>query len=142
MIKKLYMCYQPIPGKNSSKLQAVKLVKDLTKFGLLESKTIIDDLYNHPGIIKTLDICVDLDKFLAIIENCPPELIVNSLEEVRNIKLLSLGIGEEIEYREALKYYLGFETSNSLVIEKLINLLTKEQMIQISKVITQEFYGS
>jgi hypothetical protein len=138
MIEKMNIRYQPTGG-DKNKLMACKLIKDLTRLSLRESKDIIDDIYSNPGVTKLLDIRVDPFEFKKLIGKAPPELIVNSLEEERNLKILSLGLGEEDEYRECLKYYMMFDSKSMM--DELLSILTKDQMIKLTEKLNKEYYG-
>jgi hypothetical protein len=138
MIEKMNIRYQPTGG-DKNKLMAIKLIKDLTGLSLMECKDIIDDIYNNPGVTKSLDIRVDPFEFKKLIGKAPPELIVNSLEEERNLKILSLGLGEEDEYRECLKYYMMFDSKSMM--DELLSILTKDQMIKLTEKLNKEYYG-
>lgn len=140
---KINLLYKPTNPKNTSKLKTVRGIMDLSGLGLREAKDIADDLYNSPNLPKIITCKDSINTFdiKKILLDFPDEIQVSSKEEERNIKILSLGLGEIDEYRETLEYYLGFETSNSLIIKELVSVLTKEQMIYLSKIITKEFYG-
>jgi hypothetical protein len=138
MTRKIKLIYHP--NGSNHKLQAVKCVKDLTGLGLRDSKDIVDQIYdNKPMIIESY--ISDPNKLRESLNQLPPEIKHSTTEELRNINLLSLGLGDEEEYRETLEYYLGFEISNPNIIKEIVSVLTKEQMVYISKIIKEEFYG-
>ena len=43
-------------SKCDNKLQVVKLIKDCTELGLKDSKDIDDEMFNHIGLFKELEI--------------------------------------------------------------------------------------
>lgn len=138
--RKIKLTYFPNIDGSTSKLRAVKCVKDLTGLGLKESKNIVDQIYiNKPMFIETG--VTDPNQLKDLLKDLPPEIKHSTTEELRNINLLSLGLGDDDEYKETLEYYLGFEISNSKIIKEMVSVLTKEQMVHISKVIKEEFYG-
>lgn len=141
MTRKIQILYRENIVASNSKLRSVKAIKDLTGLGLKDSKYLCDDLYDSPNIPKLIECRVietlDIKKILS---DFPPEIKVSFIEEERNIKLLSLGMGELEDYQESLEYYLGFETK-SPIIKEIISILTKEQMIHLSGIITKEYYG-
>ena len=43
-------------SKCENKLQVVKLIKDCTELGLKDSKWIADDMFNHIGLVKEIEL--------------------------------------------------------------------------------------
>ena len=128
--------------KDGSKLKFCRMIKELSGITLRESKDIVDWVYEHHNQIKTIESnLTPVEARKVINEWCPPEITIDDLENQRNIKILSLGIGTDEEYREALRFYLGFEMSDSKIIDKVVQLLNRDQMIELAKDFCQEFYG-
>jgi hypothetical protein len=126
-------------SKTTNGLLMVKLIKDCTGLGLLESKSIMDNLKDRKVEIEVLDGFYQ-DK-VTYIEHLKEVLTNGStggkyilscfdLEYIREYKLLSLGIGERIDYEKFILYkmrnddnFLGF----------ILNKLTTDDLIEVFK---------
>jgi Ribosomal protein L7/L12 C-terminal domain len=89
------------PGQ--SKLALVKAIKDITGFGLRDSKEIVDRLSSNPQIIKFNATSGDINKIKRYLGDCPDiDYTMTDVESIRDRKLLELGIAEHSDYVEEL----------------------------------------
>ena len=125
------------------KLKLVKLIKDCTGLGLKPSKDIADELFDSPGLYKEITLLenevVDgfhidyYKKFITEIHEIGKFEVIGGLSWERNLKLLTLGIGDLDEYTSFLSEYMSLNNSedNKVILEKIISKLKKEDLIEI-----------
>lgn len=131
---KISIIYKPSLGNGENRLQTCKMIKGITNLGLKESKDIMDKIYNNPYSLYFLETNLGREQLNQMVSiSCPEEIVVNDLESKRELQLLTLGISEDIEYREMLKYF--FPTS-----DLLIQILNRDQMIEVTKQISKMYY--
>ncbi len=132
-IKLLYKC--------ENKLQVVKLIKDCTKLGLRESKDITDYLFQNIGKSKEIelvdpyiktDILITPSELIKEINNFGDFKITGSISWERDVKLLSLGIGDKSDYLKFFSEYLNFnEKDFNNILDKIISKIDKEKLVEI-----------
>lgn len=118
-------------------LKLVKLIKDCTDLGLKDSKIIYDSLHVYKTVeFKLRDDC--LKKFIEEVPTCGGEIIVNRDDAYRrNLKVLSIGIGEKSEYIDFIIEFFNeksFEESKSILNLALQKLTKKDLEEIISKI--------
>lgn len=127
-----------VNGDVSSKLQFVKLIKSSTRLGLKESKDICDYLCSNKGKTVEIEIYEELevkDKFHKTIpylmENLPScgDISFNGGKDYqREIKILSLGIGENEDYYRVIEEYLNL---NNSFINNILSKLKREDLQEL-----------
>ena len=130
--------------KCDSKLQLVKLIKDCTGWGLLESKYIADDLFNSPDVYREIilqESKVDSSgvfqdyykKFTTEIGDIGDFKINGGLSWERDLKMLSLGLGDLEEYTNFLAEYISMNNSddNKVMLQRIFTKLKKEDLVEI-----------
>jgi hypothetical protein len=134
--------------KVTSKLMFVKILKNVTGLGLKESKDIVDYLCDNPRVSKDIDIkkdFIDYDgnvtdsvRYLREeLPNCGGNIIFNGAKEYeRELKMLSLGIGDKDDYYSFLMDYIDINK------EFIINILSKLEKEDLQKLIKEINYDS
>ena len=128
-----------VNGDVSSKLQFVKLIKFSTRLGLKESKDICDHLCSNKGKTVEIEIYEELevkdgkfDKTIPyLMENLPScgDISFNSGKDYqREIKILSLGIGENEDYYRVIEEYLNL---NNSFINNILSKLKREDLQEL-----------
>jgi hypothetical protein len=130
--------------KCDSKLQLVKLIKDCTDWGLLESKHVADDLFKSPDVYKEITLReskVDSSgvfqdyykKFTTEIQDIGDFKINGGLSWERNLKMLRLGVGDLEEYTNFLAEYISMNNSddNKVMLQRIFTKLKKEDLVEI-----------
>ena len=128
-------------SKCENKLQVVKLIKDCTKLGLRESKDITDYLFQNIGKSKEIelvdpyiktDILITPSELIKEINNFGDFKITGSISWERDVKLLSLGIGDKSDYLKFFSEYLNFnEKDFNNILDKIISKIDKEKLVEI-----------
>jgi hypothetical protein len=134
--------------KVTSKLMFVKILKNVTGLGLKESKDIVDYLCENPRVSKDIDIKKDfIDYDGSVINsvrylreelpNCGGNILFNGgVEYERELKMLSLGIGDKDDYYSFLMDYIDINK------EFIINILSKLEKEDLQKLIKEINYDS
>jgi hypothetical protein len=130
--------------KCDSKLKFVKLVKECTGLGLKPSKDIADELFDSPGLYKEISLQENkidesgvlqdyYKKFITEIHDIGDFQINGGLAWERNLKMLSLGVGDLEEYTSFLSEYMSLNSldDNKIILQKIISKLKKEDLIEI-----------
>lgn len=107
-----------------TKLSFVKLIKECSGLGLKEAKDLCDELHKNPCIVREMPIrdweSYDYNtgkstpattdyrrKFITEIKDVGGRFVVNGgVQWQRNVKMLSLGIADKLDYTEFMKDYL------------------------------------
>lgn len=124
-----------------SKLMFVKLIKEYSGLGLKDSKDLCDPLFESNSQLEFelseerfnlnyTQILIRLKKELYEIDDCL--LLVNNN---RNAKLLSLGLGEKKEYINFLSENISF--LNDEEIKDFLNILNKDKLIKLTNKINK-----
>lgn len=127
-----------VNGDVPSKLHFIKLIKLSTRLGLKESKDICDYLCSNKGKTVEIEIYEELevkDKFHKTIpylmENLPScgDISFNGGKDYqREIKILSLGIGENEDYYRVIEEYLNL---NNSFINNILSKLKREDLQEL-----------
>ena len=89
------------PGND--KLSLIKIVKDITGYGLKDSKDIVDNIMVTPQIIKFAASNNDAKRIRKYLTECDGlEFTMTDIETIRDRKLLQLGIADHKDYVEEL----------------------------------------
>jgi hypothetical protein len=120
------------------KLMFVKIIKTVTGLGLKESKDICDYLCNNKGKIFEIEVedsftdqntgnsLSSLKYLKEELPNCGGEILINGGTEFeRELKMLSLGIGNIEDYSSFIKEY---SRMNSDFLNNILNKLKKEDL--------------
>ena len=112
------------PG--SAKLNLVKAIKDITGYGLRESKDIVDSSINMPQVLKAMMSSDEIKRAKESLNNCVGlEYTMTDIQTIRNRKLIELGIADrndlvdELVDQDINEIYL-----NKYDLEKIKELLT------------------
>lgn len=126
--------------KPISKLKFVKAIKMVTNLGLKDSKDKADFLFDNLGSSVDIELVEDLERTdnLRSIDYLRKELdecggeskLTGGLEWERNLKMLSLGLGESQEYVDFLSEYLKY--NHESIIKPLLNKLSKQDLIDLT----------
>lgn len=128
-----------VNGDVSSKLHFVKLIKFSTRLGVRESKDICDHLCSNIGKTVEIEIYDELEvkdgEFYKTIpylmENLPRcgDISFNGGKDYqREIKILSLGIGENEDYYRVIEEYLNL---NNSFINNILSKLKREDLQEL-----------
>jgi hypothetical protein len=123
--------------KCDSKLSFIRLIKVCTGLGLRDSKDIADELCDSPGLYKEITLLENkinqsgglvidyYKKFIEEIHELGKFEVIGGLSWERNLKLLTLGIGDLDEYTSFLSEYMSLNNSedNKVILEKIISKL-------------------
>ena len=131
------------------KLKFVKLIKDVTGYGLLQSKNICDVLcsnfkdYDDYG---TLHVPLSIEilnkesykKLISELPDCGGKFeISGGLDWERNFKILSLGLGNEDDYINFIKEYLNNYKNSEISENILILTLSKLSKQDLQEIFTK-----
>jgi len=130
--------------KCDNKVKFVKLIKECTGLGLLDSKWIADELFDSPGLYKEITLLENkinesgvvqdyYKKFTTEIQDIGDFQINGGLAWERNLKMLSLGVGDLEEYINFLTEYMSLNTldDNKIILQKIVSKLKKKDLIEI-----------
>jgi hypothetical protein len=129
-------------SESKNKIQFVKIIKDCTLLSLLESKHIADYLFQNIGKSKEIelvdpyiktDILITPSELIKEINNFGDFKITGSISWERDVKLLSLGIGDKSDYLKFFSEYLNFNEKdfNNILLDKIISKIEKEKLVEI-----------
>jgi hypothetical protein len=130
--------------KVTSKLLFVKILKNVTGLGIKESKDIVDYLCDNPRVSKDIDIKKDFGNVIDSIRylreelpKCGGNIIFNGGKEYeRELKMLSLGIGDKDDYYSFLMDYIYI---NKEFITNILSKLEKEDLQKLIKEINDSY---
>jgi len=130
--------------KCDNKLRFIKLIKECTGLGLKESKWLSDELFDSPGLYKEISLQENkidesgvlqdyYKKFITEIHGIGDFQINGDLAWERNLKMLSLGVGDLEEYTSFLSEYMSLNSldDNKIILQKIISKLKKEDLVEI-----------
>jgi hypothetical protein len=133
-------------SKATNRLVMVKLIKDCTGLDLRQSKFIMEDLEDRKVEIEVLDgfylppptfqKITYIDRLKEVLNNGSTggKYIITyfDLESIREYKLLSLGIGERIDYENFMLYKMRNENDEKFL-ELILKKLSIDDLIEIFK---------
>jgi hypothetical protein len=125
--------------KIENRLKLIKLIKDVSGLSLKESKDLSDYLCDNEKKTIELNIEKDFKDWNGNIINslkhlkeelpkCGGKIILNSKEFERELKMLSLGLGELEEYSSFIRDYLD---TNYGFLENILSKLKKEDLQEL-----------
>jgi hypothetical protein len=110
----------------TSKLNFVKMVKDLTGYGLKESKDICDDI--HRSIPKEIEV-LDVENFIKqMTQNFGDYVDVYHPAYDRDLKILLVGVGDKTDYVDAI---IKLIERNPDRLNTILKRFEKEDLIEI-----------
>ena len=130
-------------SKCDNKLQVVKLIKDCTGLGLKDSKWIADEMFDHIGLVKEIELREPYiragktfnpyEEFTKNIRDFGHFHVTGGLSWERDSKMLSLGIGEIEDYANFVSEYMSYNDlkENKMILEVLFSKLEKEDLIEL-----------
>lgn len=130
-------------SKCENKLQVLKLIKDCTGLGLRESKDIADLMFNNIGLVREIELTEPYlregnvfnpyQEFTTKIKEFGDFQVTGGLSWERNVKMLSLGIGETGDYVNFVSEYmtLNNKEENKEILEVLFSKLKKEDLVEL-----------
>ena len=130
-------------SKCDNKLQVVKLIKDCTGLGLKDSKWIADEMFNHIGLVKEIELREPYiragktfnpyEEFTKNIRDFGHFQVTGGLSWERDSKMLGLGIGETEDYANFVSEYMSYNDlkENKMILEVLFSKLEKEDLIEL-----------
>ena len=111
----------------TSKLNFVKMVKDLTGYGLKESKDVCDDIHcaSNQREIEVLDV----ENFIKqMTQNFGDYIDVYHPAYDRDLKILLVGVGDKTDYVDAITKLIE---KNPDKMDKILKRFEKEDLIEI-----------
>jgi len=126
-----------------NKLQVVKLIKDCTELGLKDSKDIADEMFNHIGLVKEIELREPYikdgktfnpyDEFKKNIHNFGDFQVTGGLSWERDAKMLGIGVGDVEDYANFVSDYMSYNNSdeNRMILEVLFSKLKKEDLVEL-----------
>ena len=126
-----------------NKLQVVKLIKDCTGLGLRESKDIADEMFNHIGLVKEIELrdpyikegktFNPYEEFAKNIQDFGHFHVTGGLSWERDSKMLGIGVGDVEDYANFVSEYMSYNDSdeNKMILEVLFSKLKKEDLVEI-----------
>jgi hypothetical protein len=130
-------------SKCDNKLQVVKLIKDCTGLGLKDSKWIADEMFDHIGLVKEIEIIEPyikdskvfnpFEEFTTKITQFGHFQVTGGLSWERDFKMLNLGVGDTEDYVNFVSEYMTLNNveENKLLLESLFNKLKKEDLVEL-----------
>jgi hypothetical protein len=129
-----------------NKLAFVKLIKECSGLGLRESKDLCDELHKNPHIVQHMPIQNSNGSinyrthFTNEIKYVGGEFLVNGgIQWDRNVKMLKLGIADEVDYVDFIKDYIlnGFAGSEN-ILNLALSKLSKNDIQEVFNTINLE----
>lgn len=130
-------------SKCDNKLQVVKLIKDCTGLGLRESKDIADEMFNHIGLVKEIELREPYikegktfnpyEEFAKNIQDFGHFHVTGGLSWERDAKMLGIGVGDVEDYANFVSEYMSYNNSdeNKMILEVLFSKLKKEDLVEL-----------
>ena len=130
-------------SKCDSKLQVVKLIKDCSGLGLRESKDIADEMFNHIGLVKEIDLIEPYikdgknfnpyEEFTKNINQFGDFQVTGGLSWQRDAKMLGIGVGDIEDYVNFLSDYMSYNNTdeNKTILENLFSKLDKKDLVEL-----------
>jgi len=117
-----------------SKLNLVKLIKDITGYGLKDSKEIVDRSAFHPQFIKVMLSSDEITRAKKQLSECDQlEYTMTDVQTIRNRKLIELGIADKND----LVNELVDQDINQIYINKYDLEMVRELLIERYKNISE-----
>jgi hypothetical protein len=110
---------------------------------LVDSKWLCDRLNTYPFPCESINIIGEytLSKFKQELSEIQGKFLINGdAQQERDLKILSIGIGDDIDYTNAIIDHLRLTNDNSLI-EKIISKLDRQGKIEIIKSIIDDISG-
>ena len=130
-------------SKCDNKLQVVKLIKDCSGLGLKDSKYIADEMFNHIGLVREIELrepylkdgktFLPFEEFTTKIKDFGDFQVTGGLSWERDAKMLGLGIGETEDYANFVSEYMTLNNikENKMILEILFSKLKKEDLVEL-----------
>ena len=130
-------------SKCDNKLQVVRLIKDCTGLGLRDSKWIADEMFDHIGLVKEIDLkepymregktLYPYEEFTKNIHNFGHFQVTGGISWERDSKMLGIGIGETEDYANFVSEYMTLNNveENKMILEVLFSKLEKEDLVEL-----------
>jgi hypothetical protein len=130
-------------SKCENKLQVVKLIKDCTGLGLKDSKWIADEMFNHIGSVKEIELrdpymrdsklFYPYEEFTKNIHEFGDFQVTGGLSWERDSKMLSIGLGDIEDYANFVSEYMSYNNSeeNKMILETIFNKLEKKDLVEL-----------
>jgi hypothetical protein len=130
-------------SKCDQKLQVVKLIKDCTGLGLKESKDIADDMFNHIGLAKEIELRMPYikngkdfnpyEEFTKNIHKFGDFIVTGGLSWERDAKMLGIGVGDIEDYAQFVSEYMSYNTldENKIILRSFFSKLNKEDLMKL-----------
>lgn len=128
--------------KCNNKLAFVKLVKDCTRLGLKDSKDIADKIWENPDIVAEIKLSDNYQRedgifdtykeFTSNINDIGDFEISGGIQWERNLKMLSLSIGEHEDYIDFLSDWIKYNKKDD-VIKSMLSKIKKEDLVELVK---------
>ncbi len=126
-----------------NKLQVVKLIKDCTGLGLKDSKDIADEMFDHIGLVKEIELREPYikegktfnpyEEFTKNIKDFGHFHVTGGLSWERDAKMLGIGVGDLEDYANFVSEYMSYNNSdeNKMILEALFSKLKKEDLVEL-----------
>ena len=135
--------YLKVIEPTSSRLYLTRLIRQSTGMSLVDSKWLCDRLNTYPFPCESINIIGEytLSKFKQELSEIQGKFLINGdAQQERDLKILSIGIGDDIDYTNAIIDHLRLTNDNSLI-EKIISKLDRQGKIEIIKSIIDDISG-
>lgn len=129
--------------KCNNKLGFVRLVKECTRLGLKESKDIADKIWENTDIVAELKLSDNYQRegrifdpykeFTSYINDIGEFEIYGGLEWERDLKMLSLSVGEQEDYIDFLADWIKYNKQNDDLIKSMLSKIKKEDLVELVK---------
>lgn len=130
-------------SKCDQKLQVVKLIKDCTGLGLRESKDIADEMFNHIGLVKEIELRMPYikdgkdfnpyDEFIKNIHKFGDFRVTGGLSWERDAKMLGIGVGDVEDYAQFVSEHMSYNNTNEnkIILESFFSKLNKQDLMEL-----------
>lgn len=122
--------------KTTNKLSFVKLLKEVTGYGLREAKDLADTFDNDINKVVEFEILpsISIEQFRKSLNDISGEYVVNGgLVFEREYKLLTLGLGEKEDYVDFISENINFFDNKEDTIRFILSKLEKEELLELTK---------
>jgi hypothetical protein len=122
--------------KTTTKLAFVKLLKEVTGYGLREAKDLADTFDNDINKVVEFEILpsISIEQFRKSLNDISGEYVVNGgLSFEREYKLLTLGLGEKEDYVDFISENINFFDNKEDTIRFILSKLEKEELLELTK---------
>lgn len=127
--------YLKVIEPTTTRLALTRLIRISTGMSLADSKRLCDKINTHPFPSEQMIISDEyaLAKFKQELSDMDGKFLISGgIQQERDLKILAVGIGDDVDYVSAIVEHLKV-TNDSDLLSKIVSKLDKESKIEIVK---------